>query len=54
MAKKRKPPAGEAPDEVEDWLVTYADAITLLMAFFVLTTSISKAEIPRYSTWKHR
>ena len=25
----------------EDWLVTYADAITILMAFFVMMFSIS-------------
>lgn len=30
----------------EDWLVTYADAITLLMAFFVMLVSFSKVEIP--------
>ena len=32
-------------DNDEDWLTTYADAITLLMAFFVLTTSISKVDL---------
>tara|TARA_R110000772_G_scaffold86050_5_gene180403 strand:- start:382 stop:1056 length:675 start_codon:yes stop_codon:yes gene_type:complete len=52
MAKKRKPPAGEAPDEVEDWLVTYADAITLLMAFFVMLVSFSKVDLPMFDEVK--
>ncbi len=41
---KKKPPE----DEPEDWLVTYADAITLLMAFFVMLVSFSKIDIPLY------
>jgi len=32
------------PEESEDWLVTYADAITLLMAFFIIFFSISKVD----------
>ena len=34
-----------AEDEGEDWLVTYADAITLLLAFFVTTLEITKIDI---------
>lgn len=41
------PPLTEEPDE-EEWLVTYADAITLLMAFFVMLVSFSKIDLPLF------
>ena len=41
------PPLGEEPED-EEWLVTYADAITLLMAFFVMLVSFSKIDIPLF------
>ena len=43
------PPAvkGEEGDS-EDWLITYADAITLLMAFFVMMFSISEVSQDKY------
>jgi chemotaxis protein MotB len=37
MKPQRKQEAGEAS---EDWLVTYADAITLLLAFFVMILTL--------------
>lgn len=47
MARRRKGMQPVAEEEVnEDWLATYADAITLLMAFFVMLVSFSKIEIP--------
>ena len=35
------PPPPKQEEEAEDWLLTYADAITLLMAFFVLLYTVS-------------
>lgn len=43
MADKFGAPKKDA-EECEDWLTTYADAITLLMAFFVMMFSISKVD----------
>lgn len=42
------PPYVEEPEEAEEWLTTYADAITLLMAFFVMLVSFSKIDIPTF------
>ena len=39
---------GEEIEEAEDWLTTYADAITLLMAFFVMLLNFSKIDIPKF------
>ncbi len=35
-------------DEQEDWLITYADAITLLMAFFVMLLTFAEYDIPAF------
>lgn len=40
--------AQEPEEPKEDWLVTYADAITLLMAFFVMLLNFSKIDIPAF------
>ncbi|WP_135078186.1 flagellar motor protein MotB [Terasakiella sp. SH-1] len=40
------PPEDEPADE--SWLATYADAITLLMAFFVLLVAVSKVDLALY------
>ncbi len=41
-------PPPKEEEEAEDWLVTYADAITLLMAFFVMLVSFSKVDISMF------
>lgn len=46
------PPSDGEDDESEAWLVTYADAVTLLMAFFVMLASFSKIDIPIYEKVK--
>lgn len=49
MARRRRRSANTASDEEgEDWMVTYADAITLLMAFFVMLVSFSRIELPMF------
>ncbi|MCK5445688.1 MAG: hypothetical protein KAI73_08695, partial [Rhodospirillaceae bacterium] len=45
MAMKRY----EIPrEETDDWLTTYADAITLLMAFFVMLLTFAEFDVPAY------
>ena len=43
-------PAPPEPDikEQEAWLITYADAITLLMAFFVMLLTFAEYDMPAY------
>lgn len=43
-APKNEPPK----EEQEDWLTTFADAITLLMAFFVMLLTFAEFDIPAY------
>ncbi|MDX1738269.1 MAG: flagellar motor protein MotB [Alphaproteobacteria bacterium] len=47
MSLRRKTEAEDDGDS-EDWLATYADAITLLMAFFVMLVSFSKVDLPMF------
>lgn len=42
-------PKAQPPEEAqEDWLTTFADAITLLMAFFVMLLTFAEFDIPAY------
>jgi chemotaxis protein MotB len=38
----------KSDENVEDWMTTYGDMVTLLLTFFVMLASISKVEIPLY------
>ena len=42
--------SGEEIEEKEDWLVTYADAITLLMAFMVMLLTFADYDMPAFET----
>ena len=42
------PPSLTEEPEDEEWLATYADAITLLMAFFVMLLNFSKIDLPMF------
>jgi len=42
------PKTNRKPDVAEDWLTTYADAITLLMAFFVMLLTFAEFDVPAY------
>ncbi len=41
-------PPPEDVEEKEDWLITYADAITLLMAFMVMLLTFAEYDIPAF------
>ena len=41
-------PEKEFEEDKEDWLITYADAITLLMAFFVMLLTFAEYDIPAF------
>ena len=47
MAKRRPNMPAE---EDESWLITYADAVTLLMAFFVMLLSFSDVNLPAFES----
>jgi len=46
VAEKRQ--KHEEHENEERWLLTYADLITLMMVFFVVMYSLSKADVARF------
>ena len=42
------PVKGKAVEEGEEWMTTYADAITLLMCFFVMMLTFAEFDIPAF------
>lgn len=49
MSRRRKRQHEEEPENHERWLVSYADFITLLFAFFVVMYSVSKVDNKKLS-----
>ncbi len=49
MARKplQQPPSDDGDDQ-DAWLLTYADAVTLLMAFFILLVSFSRVDVSTF------
>src|SRR5438445_11439846 len=50
-ARKRR----EEPEEHENherWLITYADMITLLMAFFIMLFAMSQIDLAKFAAFK--
>jgi chemotaxis protein MotB len=52
VARRLIPVPDEEEDNPDAWLVTYSDAVTLLMAFFIMLVSFSKIDIPIYEQVK--
>lgn len=44
--KRRAAPIRRQSDDSEEWLLTYSDAITLLLAFFVVLINFSRIDLP--------
>jgi chemotaxis protein MotB len=42
------PDTGQEVEEAQDWMTTYADAITLLMAFFVMLLNFTEYDVPAF------
>ncbi|MCE5219235.1 flagellar motor protein MotB [bacterium] len=49
MARKRSKAGGHEEENVERWLLTYSDMITLLMAFFIMMYAMSVLNLGKFS-----
>ncbi len=48
-SKRKKQEEEEAPENAERWLLTYADMITLLVAFFIMMYSMSVMDVKKFN-----
>ncbi len=48
---RRKKQHGEEHENLERWLITYADLITLLLGLFVVLYSMSQIDLNKYQQW---
>ncbi|CUS89327.1 Membrane MotB of proton-channel complex MotA/MotB, partial [Candidatus Kryptonium thompsonii] len=48
---KRKKGHTEEHENIERWLITYADLITLLLGLFVVLYSMSQIDLNKYQQW---
>jgi len=49
MAGRKKKKAEEGEGNLERWLLSYADFITLLMVFFIIMYAMSKVDVTKYA-----
>lgn len=52
MSRRRRHAAHEEHENHERWLITYADMITLLMAFFVMMYGMSILDLKKFADFK--
>lgn len=48
MSRRRRGAHGGSHGSGERWLITYADLITLLLAFFIIMYAMSKSDVAKY------